>query len=194
MIVYRAKLIPWIFVAVVENVGSNPTTITMKKDKLKKIEGYDRYYVSCDGEVYSFYKNGVVKKLSKRINKGGYYYVNLCKNAIYKSIGVHRLVALCFLDSVEGCNIVNHIDCNKLNNNVENLEFTTYQGNAMHASKNNRLDPRKGEDCNLSKLTEQDVREIRASKELSQKELGEKYNVSKSTVNQILRRIIWKHI
>lgn len=49
-------------------------------NRLKEIEGYNRdYFISCEGEVISF-KGNKKTILKKRINRGGYYYVNLCNN------------------------------------------------------------------------------------------------------------------
>lgn len=51
--------------------------------RLVEIKGYDGdYFISDCGDVFSF-KSGKSKILKKRINQGGYYYVNLCKNRIY---------------------------------------------------------------------------------------------------------------
>lgn len=52
---------------------------------------------------------------------------------------VHRLVALAFIPQPEGCNVVNHLDSNRQNNNVENLEWTTVKGNTVHGYKYGRV-------------------------------------------------------
>ena len=49
---------------------------------------------------------------------------------------MHRLIAITFLKQPKGCDIVNHKDGNKLNNNLSNLEWTTRGGNAQHYEKN----------------------------------------------------------
>lgn len=79
--------------------------------------------------------NGKVKHRKGHITYGsldllGYLNVNLKG----KLIRVHRLVALTFLPKIDGCNIVNHIDENKTNNNILNLEWTTHAKNAKHSS------------------------------------------------------------
>ena len=58
-----------------------------------------------------------------------YYYVNLCKNNQQKACRVHRLIALTFIPNPNNLPCVNHLDCNKLNNNVSNLEWCTYKEN-----------------------------------------------------------------
>ena len=163
--------------------------------RINKIEGYDRYYISDEGEVYSYYSNGKSKKLCKRINRTGYYYVNLSKNGRYKSKSIHKLVATAFVDNPNNLNVVNHKDTNKLNNHPDNLEFTTISGNSKHAYENNLLNIRYGEDSNLSKLSEKEVLKIREMNgNMSQNEIAKKFNVSRSNITQILNRTLWKHI
>jgi predicted transcriptional regulator len=162
---------------------------------LKQILGYDRYFVSDEGEVFSYYKNGKVRKLNPRENIKGYLYVNLSKEGSYKSKPVHKLVADSFLEKQCENFIVNHKDGNKLNNKLSNLEFISMSENSKHAFKNGLASNKKGEDCNLSKLTEKQVIEIRLLKgKLSHREISEKFNISKSTVTQIINRTLWKHI
>lgn len=161
--------------------------------RLIKIEGYDRYYVSEEGEIHSLYENGKSKILSKRINKSGYYYVNLSKNGKYKSKSIHKLVAEYFLENPNGFNIVNHKDTNKLNNHKNNLEFTTLSGNSKHAFENGLIKINKGEDCNLSKLTRDKVLEIKSLKsKMTHREIGERFNISRSNITQILNGMLWK--
>lgn len=80
------------------------------------------------------------EKLLKFDNSNlGYQRVTLSKNGKTKRFLVHRLVALHFLDKVEGKGIVNHLDNNPSNNYVDNLEWCTHQENMLHAQKQNRL-------------------------------------------------------
>jgi hypothetical protein len=58
-----------------------------------------------------------------------------------KTYAVHRLVAQAFIPPVDGKTIVNHIDGNKKNNNVENLEWVTHKENTAHAILNGLRDP-----------------------------------------------------
>ena len=46
---------------------------------------------------------------------------------------VHRLIAETFLEKPEGCDIINHLDADRTNNNISNLEWTTFSGNSIHA-------------------------------------------------------------
>lgn len=78
-----------------------------------------------------------ILKSSKRNN--GYYIVNISIDGKVKKHAVHRLVAECFCEKPDGCDIVNHIDNDPSNNKAENLEWTTYKGNMQHAAKQGRM-------------------------------------------------------
>lgn len=69
----------------------------------------------------------------------GYVWVSLCKNGKQKTHSVHRLVAMAFIENSNKLPAVNHIDGNKENNTVDNLEWCTNHENQMHASKNGLL-------------------------------------------------------
>lgn len=81
------------------------------------------------GTVY-YNKNGRV--LRAGINKSKYYSVVLCKDRIQKSYDVHRLVAITFIENKLNKRAVNHIDSDKLNNCVSNLEWVTDRENNSH--------------------------------------------------------------
>lgn len=103
-------------------------------EEWKVITEYPNYMISNTGKVYSKINNIVLKP---KIDRYGYYVVTLRKDNKNKSVTIHRLVANYFLDKVEGKDVVNHLDSNKLNNNVNNLEWTTVSGNTKHCFINN---------------------------------------------------------
>lgn len=110
--------------------------------------GFSRYLVSNYGKIVRlpyvntrFNKNGteVHQTFKERVLKwsqdqDGYPVVSVITDDGYtKTIPVHRLVALTFLDNPENKPTVNHIDGNKKNNHVSNLEWATYKENNNHA-------------------------------------------------------------
>jgi hypothetical protein len=110
----------------------------MDKEQFKDIKGYEgSYQVSNYGKIKSFKRNpaGDILKLKK--NRLGYMEVSLNDSGKARTFLVHRLVASAFIDKIEGKPDVNHIDGDKSNNNVENLEWCTKSENSRHAYNNN---------------------------------------------------------
>ena len=100
----------------------------------KDIQGYEGLYqVSNLGRVINF-KSKKIKCFSL---VKGYCLVLLSKNGKTSMKRVHRLVAESFINNNNLKEEVNHIDGNKLNNNVENLEWCNHSENMLHSYKNN---------------------------------------------------------
>lgn len=97
-------------------------------EKFIKIERYNsRYSISNLGNVISHI--GKEKPLSKLKSKNGYLFVRLCLNGKSKTELIHRLVAECFLNNEINLPQVDHIDENKENNSVKNLQWITSKEN-----------------------------------------------------------------
>lgn len=77
--------------------------------------------------------------LSPTDNGYGYLFVSKKHNRCKVNHYVHRLVAEVFFDNPFGYNEVNHLDCDKHNNNADNLEWCSRVGNIRHAIQNNRI-------------------------------------------------------
>ena len=110
------------------------------KEIWKCVNGYEEYLVSNYGNIKSR-KYGKEKMLSFTKDKDGYYKVKLYKNKKCKVAYIHRLVAETFIDNPNNYNVVNHIDENKQNNNVKNLEWCSIKYNNNYGTreyKNNR--------------------------------------------------------
>ena len=105
----------------------------MLNSNFKEIEGYEgKYFINEYGMIH----NGEKFMATYRINSG-YDCIDLRDYQGNKRKWlVHRLVALNFLPTVEGKNVVNHIDGVKTNNHVDNLEWVTLQENLEHAREN----------------------------------------------------------
>jgi hypothetical protein len=78
-------------------------------------------------------QNGKVRILSTKNAKGDYLSAVLCKDGERRSTRIHRLVAKAFIDNPNNKPEVNHIDGNKQNNRVENLEWVSESENIKHA-------------------------------------------------------------
>lgn len=96
---------------------------------MKQIYNYDNYMIDENGNVFNKTTN---KYLKGSIGENGYKYYRLSQNNHKKIYYAHRLVAEHFLNNPNNFPIVNHIDGNKLNNNINNLEWVTYSENTKY--------------------------------------------------------------
>lgn len=96
---------------------------------------YKGYFVDELGNVYSNRKNGNIRQLKPWLNKNGYYTVDIYADKRRKE-SVHRLMCDTFIRPLKEGDIINHLDGDKLNNKLSNLEITTYSGNNSHAYEN----------------------------------------------------------
>jgi len=178
----------------------------------KDVKGYEGIY-----QVSNF---GNVRSLDRTVNKpNGISYIRkgkLCvqpkSNLGYMTVGltvnnkkvnkyVHRLVAQAFIINNNNYPQVNHINCNKTNNRMDNLEWCTNSQNHIHASKNglNKLHLHRvaysGEENGRALLTKKQVLEVRNKYipfKYSAKKLALEYNVSQSCITHILNNKTWK--
>jgi len=160
----------------------------MKTEKWKDIKGYEGHYqISSNGNVKSlkFNKNRILKSPE---NRKGYLIVGLFKNGTGKIQRVQRLVAKHFIPNPDNKLCVNHKNGIKTNNRVENLEWVTNQENITHAIENG-LYPTKI-NCEIAK----EIRELYATKSYSQRKVASKYNLSHTTICEIVNYKTWKHV
>ena len=157
------------------------------------VECGDNYEVSTFGNVRNSKKNKIMKT---DITTRGYHRLMISHKGKTKKYFVHKLVALAFIPNPENKPEVNHIDAVKGNNRVDNLEWNTRKENVAHASKNGLYKTFLGESHGLTRLTEQDVIEIKRllSQKVLQSELVERYGVSQTTISNIKRGVSWGHV
>ena len=107
------------------------------KEIWKDIKDYEGLYqVSNLGRVKRITTGRVLKPLK---HANGYLMVKLSKNSIVYTKTVHRLVAEAFIPNPEHKSEINHIDENKTNNNVSNLEWMTRKENINHGTRTERM-------------------------------------------------------
>ena len=98
-------------------------------EKAKEVLGFeDRYIITSLGRIYSLKKRRFL-----RPSRGVYITITLYGKDRTKNVSIHRLVASAFIENIENKKYVNHIDGNKHNNIVSNLEWVTSSENALHA-------------------------------------------------------------
>lgn len=148
----------------------------------------------------------------------GYYQICTTINGESKNVKVHKAIAESFIPNPDHLPAINHIDGNKENNCVENLEWCTYRENSIHAYKIGLMPPFIlngknifctsdgdpvfiGEKNGMSKLTSDDVKYIRdnyiprhKNQKCNRNELAEKFHVSPQLIYKIYKKSIWQHI
>ena len=111
----------------------------LPNEKWYPIPNFEKAYeFSNYGRIKSFKRKGNSKTHIKkcRIGKEGYVYTNIQYNGVYKTIKPHRLIGLYLLPNPDNKPVVNHLDLNKLNNHISNLEWATQSENALHYHQN----------------------------------------------------------
>lgn len=156
----------------------------------------DDFEVSSWGRLRNA-RTGTIYKLYE--NQRGYIQVCVAKGRKSKRvIKVHKAVAETFLLGWEPGLVVNHIDGNKRNNNVENLEWCTPSQNTIHAYRTGLMpeNMNKGEKNHNTTLKKADVEKIRSEyiprdKNYGTRALGKKYGVDHMTISRIVRGLSW---
>lgn len=150
---------------------------------------FDNFEVSNLGRIRNVSTGNVLKQF---INKLGYYQVcvSLGGRNNKKIFKTHKAVAETFISNSENKLVVNHIDGNKLNNNVDNLEWVTYSENSQHAWDNGLINS-DGTKV-LRKLSNKQVEYIRnnyipGDKEFGCRALSRKFNMHHKTIESLLK-------
>ena len=102
------------------------------KEQWRVIAQFPNYEISNYGQVRRVWKYHTHLKKT-RLNKYGYEIVNLSKDGINKHCPIHRLVDMAFINNPNNLPEINHIDGNKENNRVDNLEWVSRSENMKHA-------------------------------------------------------------
>ena len=110
---------------------------------------------------------------------------------------VHRLVAEVFCENYENYPIVMHLDNDRRNNNSDNLQWGTLKMNSQQMINEGRGNKSRGSSHYLSKLTEDQITEIRKKyipRKYTLQQLGKEYNVSFGLIAHIIKNRNWKHV
>jgi NUMOD4 motif/HNH endonuclease len=178
-------------------VPHSNVALDLSLEEWRDVVGYvGQYQVSDLGRVKSLARANRLMTLF--VDRQGYLTVSLRKPrgvALRKS--VHRLVAMAFIPNRRKLPQVNHLDGNKTNARVENLEWVTRHQNQRHAIRTGLLKIPRGEARGHSKLTEKQVLEIRkrvSEKSATQRTLAFEFNISPTTICEIIKRKKWAHL
>ena len=147
----------------------------MKESKFKNI------FVKGD-KIY-VYRNNKYHQLSPWVDNVGYYQVVFRQNGKRKYVRVHRLIAETLIPNPNNFSQVNHIDGNKLNNNINNLEWTTNAINTKHGYDNNLY--RSKRRMHAIEVIHKTSDEHFVFKSI--RECAEKLNLNRKTITSILK-------
>lgn len=158
----------------------------------------DYYLISNLGNVKSLRTN---KTLKLTIGNRGYYHFTLSFRGEGFKIraSIHKALAETFISNPNNYPTVNHIDGNKANNCLDNLEWCTNIYNHRHARNLGLFPEILGEACASSKLTDDEVKYIKrhykkGDRVYGVRPLARKFNVSHAAVTDIVKGRTWKHI
>ena len=169
----------------------------------RKIPGFSNYEASSCGMLRSLnYKRTGKQKILQPADSGGYLKTMIKSDSgKYCSKTVHFFVTLAFFGERPRELEVNHIDGNKYNNAIENLEYCTRSENCQHSFDIGLQKPKRGELNGNSKLKIDDVESIRnqaknSGRYYGRKNLAEKYGISEAHVKDIVngRRNVWQGV
>jgi len=149
-----------------------PDYVTVSLDDAKLYS--NNYYIFSNGKIYSK-KSHMFLNPHEHIT--GYYTVNINN----KNHMVHRLVAQHFIPNPDNKRLVNHKDGNKLNNNVENLEWVTHKENTQHASDTGLI----GHHKNYKPVIQYNINHEEIGRYPSCKDAGEKTHCKPSCVSSV---------
>ena len=106
------------------------------------------YIIYENGDVFSkdrtvIYSNGGKRtfksqKISPQKHKSGYFRISVQVNKQKRTFTLHRLIAMAYIPNPDNLPFINHKDCNKINNNIDNLEWCThlYNNQSINTSRN----------------------------------------------------------
>lgn len=155
----------------------------------------ERYLINKQGQIYSLRSN---KHIATRLDRYGYVRVNLYEGTKNHTVTVHRLLALAFIenDDPENKLEVNHIDGDKLNNNLDNLEWVTSARNQQHAFELGLQKHRQGEANGMATHTEENVIDVceRLNRGQANAEIRRETGYTISFIEKIKYGETWTHI
>lgn len=151
--------------------------MSAKNDQIiNRLISDNRYQFLKTGEILKFHKTSGTWRDVRGVNSKGYYVISY----EYTKVKAHRATWAAFNGNLDPDLQINHIDSNKLNNSIENLELVTQSENLIHRFQQ--------PNCGRKKLKFDDATEIKAlwnNGIYTQKKLAEKYDCSVSNIENI---------
>lgn len=151
-----------------------------------------KYLISPDGKIFSITRNRYIKSFTNRF---GYEMVYLYpqNGEKRKAIFLHKLLAINFISNPKNLPVVDHIDGDKSNNSLENLEWVTSRENQLRAINIGLKRVFRGTEQGNAKLDEKQILYIRSSNK-KQRDLAKELGVAQSTIWAAKNRRTWVHV
>lgn len=181
-------------------------------EEWRKVPGIPFLWASDKGRIKSEARSGISKRVrngklqtfnvsypetifSQYVERNGYFTISVSVNTERKRYLVHRLIGMAFVDGYSSDLTINHLDGNKLNNAVENLEWATLAENTRHQWRTGLVDLR-GESQPGSKLTYKKVKIIREmlAKGVSPNSIGVLADICPTMIYRIRDGAAWKEL
>jgi len=158
---------------------------------------YKNYYVTEDGRVISKnrkYKDRDYKEIKPNIKRSGYANAILSIEGKVKHVPIHRLVAETYIPNPNNLPCVNHVDGDKLNNHITNLEWVDYKENIAHAIVTGLKQSIAGEANPKAKINRAVAEQIRTDYKTikSYRKLAKLYGIDYTSIADIIKFRTWK--
>lgn len=174
---------------------------SLQDELWKNIPNFSMYQASNFGRLRSlnYKRSGIIKVLNPSISNDGYLKTMLLNDSgKYNSCTVHKFITLAFYGSRPPELEVNHIDGNKLNNNINNLEYCTRSENCKHAVRIGLWEVKRGEKNGMAKLTQAQVDEAREAKRTKgrfwgRNEMAKRFGINAKHLQRIVNNptVLW---
>lgn len=171
----------------INEIASENGLTKNKLERWTQLEGYSKYLISSSGRIYSLFQHKLLK-ITEHPHTG-YMKVKLrCDDGTVPTWYLHRLVASAFLPRFRGETEVNHIDGNKKNNSLFNVEWMTKEENARHAQLNGLGN------CKLKPAEVRSIYYLCHATSIKQDDIADMYDVSRGVVSGIKNRRVWEYV
>lgn len=179
-----------------------PLHASVSREQVSEFVGEDAYLIDKYGKKYWITKSGKVvsaaygrlKILKNNSGSGVVYPFHSLGNG--DNLYLHRILAEMFIDNPDNLPYVNHIDGNKHNYSLDNLEWCTASENTTHAIKSGLRRQARGEDYPQARFTEDDVKSIRLLLAKGERvvDIAKAYSVRHSLISAIKNGRSWTHV
>lgn len=156
--------------------------MNLAEEKWETVKGFPNYMLSTEGRVMSKRTGKLLKPgYDKRDNN---YIYSLSKNGKGWTFRLYRLVATHFIPNPENKPQINHINGDRMDSSLENLEWCNNSENMLHAFRTGLRTNLK-----LSPTQAEEIRKLHTSDKISKAELGRRFNVRPETIARVINRV-----